>query len=125
MTAITHGFATIIPTFIYMVIMTFKKNDAGTFGAAWFVGTYLVWIPIFLITDRVTYVYYFLPTVGALCIGLGMGLGWLLEFWKRRQTGKLRWVAFSAVAVFLTLHLLIFAFMVPLNPLKIENWFFD
>jgi dolichyl-phosphate-mannose-protein mannosyltransferase len=112
--------ALIIPIFLYMIFRAVKKNDAAFFGALWFACTYLVWIAIVLVTDRVTYVYYFYPAIGAICIGLGMVLSQGIEFWKGRQ-GRARWVVLSGVLFFLVLHLAIFAVLVPLNPWPIEN----
>ena len=114
--------ALIIPAFIYMIIRAVKKNEAGIFGVLWFSGTFLVWIPISLLTDRVSYLYYFYPTVGAVCLGIGMGLSQMIDFWRSRQTGKLRWAAISGVVVFLLLHLAVFVILAPVNPWAIEKW---
>jgi predicted membrane-bound dolichyl-phosphate-mannose-protein mannosyltransferase len=113
--------ALIIPTVIYMTVKAVKKNDAGLFGVLWFAGTYLVWIPLSLITNRVSFVFYFYPTVGAICLGLGMGLSQLIDFWRTRPTGKLRWAAISGVVVFLLLHLAIFIVLTPINNWPIEK----
>jgi len=105
--------ALIIPTVLYMVFKATKGNSAGFFGIAWFVSTYLVWIPISIVTDRISFVYYFYPTVGAVCIGLGLGLFQLLAIWKTRRTGKLRWVAVSSVIGYLLLHISVFVILSP------------
>lgn len=111
-----------VPAFLYMIFKAIiKKNEAGLFGAAWFAGAYLIWIPISLITDRVSYPYYIYPTVGAICIGLGLGLSQMVEFWQTRQTGKLRWVAIIGVVLFLLLHLGVFVFLSPVNPWPVER----
>lgn len=110
-----------VPTFLYMTVKAIKRNEAGLFGALWFLSTYLVWIPIVLITDRVTYVYYFYPAIGATCIGLGMGLSWLVDFWQTRQTGKLRFLSIASAILFLALHLGVFIFLAPLNPWPVEG----
>jgi predicted membrane-bound dolichyl-phosphate-mannose-protein mannosyltransferase len=113
--------ALIIPTVIYMTVKAVKKNDAGLFGILWFAGTYLVWIPLSLITDRVSFIYYFYPTVGAICLGLGMGLSQLIDFWKTRPAGKLKWAAISGVVFFLVLHLAVFIVLAPINNWPIER----
>jgi predicted membrane-bound dolichyl-phosphate-mannose-protein mannosyltransferase len=46
--------ATVIPTFIYMLWRAIRGSEAGLFGVAWFTSTYLIWIPATLITDRFT-----------------------------------------------------------------------
>ncbi len=112
--------ALIIPAFIYMVVKAIKNNEAGLFGILWFAGTYLLWIPIILITNRVTYVYYFYPAVGAVCLGLGMGLSQMIDYWKSKTTGKLRWCAIIFVIFFLILHVGVYFFLSPINPWRIE-----
>jgi dolichyl-phosphate-mannose-protein mannosyltransferase len=113
--------ALIIPAFLYMTFRAVKKDEAGLFGAVWFAGTYLVWIFVALITDRVTYIYYFYPAVGAICIGIGMGLSKLVDFWKERRDGKLRWMAIMFVVFFLMLHLGVFIILAPVNPWLVER----
>jgi dolichyl-phosphate-mannose-protein mannosyltransferase len=74
--------ALIVPTLIYMTVRSLKKNTAALFGIAMFAGTYLPWIPLSLITNRVSFIFYFLPTVPAICFGLAMGLDQLISFWQ-------------------------------------------
>lgn len=107
--------ALIIPAVLYMVFRAAKGSSAGLFGVSWFVSTYLLWIPVSLITDRISYLYYFYPTVGAICIGLGLGLSQLLGVWETRRDGKLRWVAMLAVSGYLLLHVSVFAVLSPLS----------
>jgi dolichyl-phosphate-mannose--protein O-mannosyl transferase len=105
--------ALIIPAVVYMAFRAVKGNMAGIFGISWFACTYLVWIPISIITDRVSFVYYFYPTVGAVCIGLGLGLSELLTIWKTRKTGKLRWMSVQLVIGYLLLHVGVFVILSP------------
>jgi predicted membrane-bound dolichyl-phosphate-mannose-protein mannosyltransferase len=77
--------ALIIPAVAYMTFRAFKRDRAGLFGVAWFIGTYLVWIPLSLATNRISFIYYFLPTVPAICLGLGMAFDWLIGFWQARR----------------------------------------
>lgn len=107
--------ASIIPIVIYMVYRARKGDSAGWFVISWFAGTYLVWIPLALIIDRITYVYYFYPTVGAIAIGTGLVLSQLIDFWKKRKTGRLRWLALSFVPLYLLVHVAIFATLSPLT----------
>jgi len=105
--------ALIIPVVLYMSFRAVKGSTAGLFGVSWFASTYLLWIPLSILTDRISFVYYFYPTVGAICIGLGVGLSQLLAIWKTRETGKLRWVAVLAVAGYLLLHVVVFVILSP------------
>jgi dolichyl-phosphate-mannose-protein mannosyltransferase len=108
--------ALIMPTFAYMVYRAVRGSQAGLFGAAWFAGTYLVWIPLSLITDRVSYIYYFYPTVGAVCLGLGLGLSQLCDFYRRRQPGKLKRTVLALFVFYLSFHLICFVALSPLFP---------
>ncbi len=111
-----------IPAFVYMVWKAIRGSEAGLFGAAWFFGTYLIWIPLDIITNRATYPYYFYPTIGSLCIGIALGLSDLVGFFKRRRTGKLRWVAISFVILVIVLHLVSFYILSPVFNYD-YNWF--
>jgi predicted membrane-bound dolichyl-phosphate-mannose-protein mannosyltransferase len=105
----------IVPVLIYMLYKAIRRSDAGVFGLCWFTATYLAWIPGVLLTNRVTYPYYIYPTIGAFCLGLGMGLNELIRLFEVRRTGKLRWVAISVVVLFLLAHLVFFALVSPLS----------
>ena len=80
-------------------------------------GTYLVWIPLSLITDRVSYVYYFYPTVGAICLGLGLGLSQLFTFYRERKPGKLKKTVLALFVFYLSFHLICFIILSPLFPI--------
>jgi len=110
-----------IPTFAYLVYKTVKGSNAGLFGASWFAGTYLLWIPISLITDRVSYIYYFYPTIGAVCLGLGLGLGELFGIFKKRKAGKLKWTLLGIVVFILLAHLVSFVILSPVFPVY-RSW---
>lgn len=105
--------ALIIPSVIYMLIRAIKRCNASIFGLSWFACTYLPWIPVSIFTDRISFHYYFYPTVGAVCIGLGLGLSRLLDIWKTRRSGKLRWAVIISVSVYLLLHVGLFVVISP------------
>lgn len=109
--------ALVIPTFAYMVYKAVKGNDVGLFGVGWFASTYLVWIPLSLITDRVSYIYYFYPTIGAVCLGLGLGLSQLLDFYQKRRPGKLKRTILALVIFYLVAHLACFVGLSPVFPI--------
>jgi dolichyl-phosphate-mannose-protein mannosyltransferase len=110
--------ALIIPTFGYMVYKSVKRNEAGLFGAAWFTSTYLLWIPLDIITDRLTYVFYFYPSVGAVCLGLGLALSDLLGIFRKRPSGKLKWTVLGVVVLVILVHIVSFMILYPLFPIK-------
>jgi dolichyl-phosphate-mannose-protein mannosyltransferase len=82
--------ALIIPTLIYTAVKALRKDEAGLFSVAWFIGTYLIWIPMSLITNRVSFIFYYLPTVGTTCLGLGMGLDRLINYWQGRKQFRVK-----------------------------------
>jgi predicted membrane-bound dolichyl-phosphate-mannose-protein mannosyltransferase len=114
--------AMIIPTFGYMIYRAVKGSDAALFGLAWFASTFLIWIPATLITNRVSYPYYFYPTIGAICLGLGMALSQLLDFYRSRRSGKLKITALVAFITFLALHLISFLIRSPFIPVDFAKW---
>lgn len=105
--------ALIIPTVGYMYYKIKKGSQAALFGIVWFASTYVIWIPLDLVTNRLTYVYYFFPVVGSICIGLGMALSELFEFWQHRTQGKLRWLAIVSFSFYLFLHVAVFITLSP------------
>ncbi len=108
--------ALVIPTFAYLVYRAVKGSEAGLFGAAWFASTYLIWIPLSIITDRVSYIFYFYPTVGAICLGLGLGLSQLLDFYQKRRPGKLKRTILALFIFYLVAHLACFVGFSPVFP---------
>ncbi len=105
-----------IPAFGYLIFKAVRKNEAGLFGACWFAGTFLMMVALSLLTDRVSYVFYFYPVTGAVCIGVALFLGDLLGIFRDHWFGKKRWVALSVVILVLFLHLASFFILSPLIP---------
>lgn len=108
--------ALIIPSVLYMAFRAKNGDSAGIFGISWFASAYLFWIPTSIITDRISFVYYFYPTVGAICVGIGLGLSQLISIWETTSTGKLRRVAIPTVWGYLLLHVGVFIILAPLFP---------
>jgi predicted membrane-bound dolichyl-phosphate-mannose-protein mannosyltransferase len=105
-----------IPTFGYMIWRAIKKNEAAIFGVSWFTFIYLIWIPATLITDRVTYPFYFYPAIGAICLGLGIALNDLLEYFRNGTHKKLRITALTVFIVIIVAHILSFIILSPIIP---------
>jgi len=93
----------IMPLILYITYRAIRGNTLVLFPLSWFIGTYLFWIPVNLITDRVTYLFYFYPTVGAIAIGLAIVISPLLD----RAIGR------GLVAVYLLLHAIAFFIISP------------
>lgn len=106
--------ALIIPVMVVMAIMARRGNQAGLFSVLWFLSTYVVWIPASLITDRMSYVFYFYPTVGAVCLGLGWVLSWFLDR-ARQHPSVRRGRAMTGVCLaFLAFHAAVLVLLTPL-----------
>jgi predicted membrane-bound dolichyl-phosphate-mannose-protein mannosyltransferase len=129
----------IIPTIAYMIYKAFKKKSqvAGLI-CLWFLATYLVWIPLGahisfklfskqITTNRVTFVFYFLSTAPAICIGIAMAItDWLEHLKKRRielnrlSTGVA--LSYGVIGLYLLLHLAIWVVFNPAIPTIIKTW---
>lgn len=104
-----------IPTLAFLAYATRKACSAAAFSLAWFAGTFLFWVGINLLTDRITYIFYFFPTMGALCMGIALGAGWM-----RGQSAAKgpRWRSNSLRALlplYLLGHLVAFAVLSPVS----------
>jgi dolichyl-phosphate-mannose-protein mannosyltransferase len=117
----------IIPTIGYMIYKTVKGSKSAGLVLLWFLATFLVWIPLDIVTNRITFVYYFLPTTPAICIGIGMALSDALDRMKTRRAKLGRMTAgvrasYTAIAFYLLLHLAIFIVFNPAIPTIIKTW---
>lgn len=108
--------AFIIPAFLYMIWKAIKKSEAALFGLGWFFATYLIWIPATIITDRVTYPFYFYPAIGAICLGLGIALNDALEYFRNGRITWLRRTLLVLFIIFIVAHILSFLILAPLIP---------
>jgi len=108
--------ALILPAMGYMIWRIWRRKDfnAPVFALSWFTATYLLWIPVVLVSNRVTYIYYFYPAVGAICLAIAIGLS---RAWDLRYTirGRARHAATWSVIGFMVLHLVIFGILGPFS----------
>lgn len=102
----------IIPVVLYMIYRAVKGSEAGLFGFSWFFGLYLLWIPLSIITNRISFIFYFYPVIGAICLGLGMGLSEALG-WAKIKARKIKIPVYAGVIAFLMLHFAFFALLSP------------
>ena len=105
----------IIPSMAYMYY-EWRKNRSGlaVFSLLWFAGTFLLWIPYQLVTDKVSYLYYFLPTVGAVCMAIGFGLHRVLGIAAEAKDTVFGWLLRAGVFLYLALHMACFFLFSPL-----------
>jgi dolichyl-phosphate-mannose-protein mannosyltransferase len=102
----------IIPVVLYLLYRAIQRHEVGLFGFSWFLGTFIFWIPVSIITDRVSFVFYFYPTIGAFCLGLGSGLNEALD-WVSKRTTRIRYSVTAAIIIFLVLHFLCLVILSP------------
>ncbi len=116
----------IVPVFIYLIIKSIKGSSAARFALVWFCGTYLLWMTD-VFTNRVTFVFYFLPTTPVVCIGLGMAFSEIMDNLKakkyrlRRVTPGMK-AAYAGIIFYFVLHLAIFVVFNPAIPTLIKTW---
>ena len=93
---------------------TFKKHSAWTFVICWIIGTWAIWIPLFLATNRITYMFYYLPTIGAVAIGAALIITGMLKK-AEAKSGFGKHALMLGIASLLLFHLLCFCVISPLQ----------
>jgi dolichyl-phosphate-mannose-protein mannosyltransferase len=116
----------ILPTMGYMIYKARNGSDAARFIILWFIATYVLWMSD-IITNRVTFVFYFLPTTPAICIGLGMAISDIINKLRKKKfrsggmTHEIR-AAYTGIGVYLVFHAVIFVLFNPAIPTIIKTW---
>lgn len=60
-----------IPAMLYLSYTYFnKKDDFSSFNLVWFAAAYLPYLPAVILGHRVTYLFYFLPAIPAVCAAI-------------------------------------------------------
>jgi dolichyl-phosphate-mannose-protein mannosyltransferase len=107
----------IVPSMAYMVYeYNNRRTETALFAIAWFAATYLLWIPVVILMDRVTYLYYFFPTVGAVCMAIGYAAKRVWETSSRQRRAAYRRLTKVAVIGYCILHVVFFVTLTPLLP---------
>ncbi len=99
----------------FVIWKSFKKNNAAIFVVCWITGTWLVWIPLFLATNRITYMFYYLPTIGAIALGTALVVSAFLNKAQAKAKGFRKRFLDLSMASFLLVHLLSFCILSPLH----------
>jgi dolichyl-phosphate-mannose-protein mannosyltransferase len=120
----------IIPVLCFVTYQACKKSRPAVFALAWFILLYLIWIPASLIGDRISYIYYFYPAAGAVCLGLGIGAAALDEVSQRWRSRRWKKTADLVIALYLLLSLGAFIILSPVSwwwkvPLCIAAYLFS
>jgi len=102
-------FIMIVPSMLYMTYELFKKTrKVAIFCLLWFGATYVIWIPIVLVTDRIMWQYYFFPTIGAVCLAIGFGLQKIWQMSNKTKRVDLKLLFKGLVVSYLVLYVLSF-----------------
>jgi dolichyl-phosphate-mannose--protein O-mannosyl transferase len=105
----------IIPSTVYMLYEFIRsKNGVSLFVLLWFGATYLVWIPVVLLTDRITLIYYFYPAIGPVCIAASLAIERMWQFAAKRRSVLYRRLIKGAVIGYLVTTVLIFLVFTPI-----------
>jgi len=73
-----------LPAFAWTSWLYWKRrNETALFVAAWIFATLILWFVIGGITNRITYIFYFVPIVGGVVLGIALFMDKALE-WARR-----------------------------------------
>ncbi|PPD57524.1 phospholipid carrier-dependent glycosyltransferase [Dehalogenimonas etheniformans] len=138
MSAVTPTvWAATIPVFTWTSWQAWRRrNEAALFAAAWIFATLILWIIIGGITNRITYIFYFVPIVGGIILGLALfidkALGWakrprqLLLSMDNKPRFKDRFIAWSrrrnwkkiigvGIVLFMAAHVILFWVFSPFN----------
>lgn len=60
-----------LPSILYVAYLFFtRRDDVSLFAVSWFAGTYLPFIPMALLWNRIMYLFYFLNTIPSVCIAI-------------------------------------------------------
>ncbi len=106
--------ALIIPAMVWMVVCAKRGALVGFFSVSWFSFAYLAWIPLSLLTNRMSYIFYFYPAVGAVCLGLAWGLWTLVARARREETVGRRRLLVGLAAFYLAFHAAVLVLLTPL-----------
>ncbi|MBI2858160.1 MAG: glycosyltransferase family 39 protein [Chloroflexi bacterium] len=107
--------ALIVPAIGFAIFQAVAGNRAALFAVLWFAVAYLTWIPLNLLTDRTTYLYYFYPAIGSVCIALSLIAARLDEISGRLRPGARKKLYDTAVPFYLLLCLGAFVVLSPIS----------
>lgn len=90
-----------------------RGNSLCLFASVWFAATYLSLILSDLVSDRIMFKFYIYPSVGAVCLVLGLALSQIWNLSSRVTRRRDAWTIRAVVIAFLLGHLAVFAIMSP------------
>lgn len=106
--------ALIIPVIGYLSYRSWRnKGSIAIFALSWFACSYFFWVAVSLFTDRISYIYYFYPIIGSVCIGLAVGIEDLGLASRISGSRGIKIFGRIVIPLFLLAHLIAFAILVP------------
>jgi len=105
-------FVMVIPI-IFLMRRGKGLDNAFAFSLFWFIGIWATWIPLAIITDRITYSFYYLPTIPVLCLIAGLLIHRVLGFAEKPINRDFRGFTRASVGLLLFMHLVIFCLLIP------------
>jgi predicted membrane-bound dolichyl-phosphate-mannose-protein mannosyltransferase len=105
----------IIPAMIYVLLDYMnRRTEISFFILLWFGATYLLWLPIVIATDRISYLFYFYPTVGAICLAIAYIIRRIWDGTSKKRYSKYRLPFAVLVTGYFGLHIILFLFLAPI-----------
>jgi dolichyl-phosphate-mannose-protein mannosyltransferase len=91
-----------------------NSHNITLFALLWFAFTYLVWIPISLISDRISYIYYIYPAIGPVCLATSLAITDLERVVARQINSTRKKLLELVVPVYMLLILGAFVILSPI-----------
>ena len=105
----------IIPVMLYLTYEVLKSRAAGQniaiFSLSWFIGVYVLLIPLALVTDRLMFTTYFYPAVPAVCLAIAWTAWKIWTVMKQEKTRKTMFLSF--LTLYIICSLAVFYLMSP------------
>jgi dolichyl-phosphate-mannose-protein mannosyltransferase len=99
----------------YAMRRAFKGSNPALFALCWFLGAWFIWVPLSLITDRVSFSFYYLPSVPALCLAAALLFDRLFSSAEKRHNKEFRSFIKGSIALFIFFHLAVFCLLSPVK----------
>jgi len=112
---LSYGWFALIAPIAFFMKKSAPKDNTMAFALFWFVGSWAAWIPLSILTDRITYSFYYLPTVPVLCLGTALLVNRALAYAESPRNREFRGFIKGMVAFFILLHLVAFCLLIPNN----------
>jgi dolichyl-phosphate-mannose-protein mannosyltransferase len=90
------------------------SGDIALFALIWFTFTYLIWISVSLISDRMSYIYYIYPAIGSVCLAISMAVAELNKLINRQSNSILKKWLDIIIPLYLLLCLGAFVILSPI-----------